>query len=683
MKLLSTLSNYLTRAAKPSAWDDYWYSPVAIPSITGVNVDESEALKYVTVWACVRLISETIASLPLHVYRKMKDGGKEKATDHPLYELLHHKPNPEMTAFQWREVGLGHLLLWGNWYSQIEENRKGDPIALWPLNPASMKVERRGEDGPLQYRYKLTGKGEERVFNEEEILHIPGLGFNGVIGYSPITLAREAIGIGRAAEELAARFFANDATPGGYLEHPGKLSPQGHENLRKNLTETHGGLKNKWKPGILEEGMKFHQLEMPLRDAQFLETRKFQRSEICSFFRVPPHLIADVELSTSWGTGIEQQSIGFVVYTLRPWLVRIEQALLAKLFKGNKRIDYFAEHSVDGLLRGDSQARSNYYKQMFEIGVLSINDILALENMNPIGEDGDRRFIPANNLAPLDKIDEVLAKKNAPPPAPVTESEDQESEEKKEKKRKRVKEEERAITLEEEKKIQGEIDKKRVELESEYEKRKQEIEAEAEKNKQEAEAESKRIALETEQKLAEEKQAIEVEAENRKREDEERRAKEIESQKEQLVIEMREKAEAERQADRQKVGESFRNLFIDASGKLVRRESIALKRAYKKQDYEKYSENLQEYYKKLPEFMTNTFNPILNSYNSAFDSTGSVNLDEWMTSYIDESRKRVEAWETSFITRDAWSVNSTGMDEAIDLWADSNAPMIANRFLST
>lgn len=359
---------------------------------SGVTVNESTAMRCTAVYAAVRILAETIASLPLPVYRRLPGGGKERAHDHPLYRILHDQANEEMTSFVWRETLMGHLALWGNAYSEIERNQAGEVIGLWPLRPDRTWPERDPKSGKLVYKTLLPdGKGV--VLPADRVLHIPGLSFDGLVGYSPIRLAREAIGLALAAEEFGARFFANDARPGGVLEHPGKLSQEAHERLRKSWEEMHQGLSKKHRIAILEEGMKFHEVSIPPEDAQFLETRKFQVTEIARIFRIPPHLLGDLERATF--SNIEHQSIEFVVHTIRPWLVRWEQAINTKLFSEAERRVYFAEFLVDGLLRGDIESRYRAYAIGRQNGWLSANDIRELENMNPI-PGGDIYLIPLN-----------------------------------------------------------------------------------------------------------------------------------------------------------------------------------------------------------------------------------------------------------------------------------------------
>lgn len=362
---------------------------------TGVKITEKTALESVAVFACVRILSETLASVPLPLYRRLTARSKRRAHEHPLYSLLHDAPNPEMASFNFRESLMSHLVLWGNAYAEIDWNvNKGRPQALWPLLPNKMRVKRE-KDG-LYYYYRLPD-GQEKIFPAIKVFHIPGLGFDGLIGYSPIHMAREAIGLSLATEEFGARFFGNGAKPGGVLEHPGKLGETAQDNLRKSWNEMHQGLSNQHRIAILEEGMKYNQIGIPPDDAQFLETRKFQRSEIASFFHIPPHMIGDLEHATF--SNIEHQGIEFVVYTMRPWFVRWEQVISKKLLWPDERKDYFAEFLVEGLLRGDVESRYKAYSVGRQWGWLSANDVRELENMDPLPEEqGNIYYVPMNML---------------------------------------------------------------------------------------------------------------------------------------------------------------------------------------------------------------------------------------------------------------------------------------------
>jgi HK97 family phage portal protein len=355
-----------------------------------VAVTEENSLASAAVYACVRVLAETLASLPLMVYERLPDGGRRRAPEHPLYELLHMAPNPEMTTFELRETLMGHLSLWGNGYAQVQWNNGGRVMALWPLRPDQVTVTRRG--GRLVYLVKAPGQAAVELA-AEEVLHVRGMGGNGLTGYSPIRMAREAIGLGLAAQEYGARFFANDATPGGLLMHPGVLGEDGTRNVQESWEERHQGLGNSHRVTVLEEGMTYQMIGIPPEDAQFLETRKYQRSEIASIFRVPPHLIQDLERATF--SNIEHQSIAFSIHTIRPWVVRWEQALMRVLLSPAERRRYFVAFVIDGLLRGDLTSRSAAYAVAIGNGWMSRNEVRSLENLNPF-EGGDEFLLPLN-----------------------------------------------------------------------------------------------------------------------------------------------------------------------------------------------------------------------------------------------------------------------------------------------
>ena len=368
-------------------------------SSSGKNVNERSAMQMTAVYSCVRILSEAVASLPLHVYKYNGDGGKEKAVKHPLYFLLHDEPNPEMTSFVFRETLMTHLLLWGNAYAQIIRNGKGEVLGLYPLMPDRMNVERDSK-GQLYYEYTVsmddapTVKGSTVILPPSEVLHIPGLGFDGLVGYSPIAMAKNAIGMAIACEEYGAKFFANGAQPSGVLEHPGTLKDP--SRVRESWQSTFGGSHNANKVAVLEEGMKYTPISISPEQAQFLETRKFQINEIARIFRVPPHMVGDLEKSSF--SNIEQQSLEFVKYTLDPWVIRWEQSLQRALLLPQEKNEYFIKLNVDGLLRGDYQSRMTGYSIGRQNGWLSGNDIREMEDMNliPAEEGGDLYLINGN-----------------------------------------------------------------------------------------------------------------------------------------------------------------------------------------------------------------------------------------------------------------------------------------------
>jgi len=357
----------------------------------GKMVNEITAMQTSAVYACVRILAEAVASLPLHVYQRQPDGGKAVDYEHPLYRLLHDEPNDEMTSFVWRETLMSHLLLWGNAYAQIVRDGRGYPIALYPLLPDRMTVDR-ATNGRLTYHYKSDR--DVIQFRKENVLHIPGLGFDGLIGYSPIAMAKNAVGMSIATEEYGSKFFANGATPGGILEHPGTIKDI--KRVKESWAAGYQGVVNAHKVVILEEGMKFHQITIPPEQAQFLETRKYQIGEIARIFRVPPHMVGDLDRSSF--SNIEQQSFEFLIYTLDPWVVRWEQSLQQSLLLPGEKATTCIKFNVDGLLRGDFQTRMAGYSTGIQNGFLCINDVRALEDMNLLSDEegGNLHFVNGN-----------------------------------------------------------------------------------------------------------------------------------------------------------------------------------------------------------------------------------------------------------------------------------------------
>lgn len=368
---------------------DAGYSFLFGRTTSGKPVNERTAMQTTAVYACVRILAEAVASLPLHVYEYQDDGGKKLVHDHPLYYLLHDEPNPEMTSFVFRETLMSHLLIWGNAYAQIIRDGAGRVLGLYPLLPDKMDVQR-DDKGNIYYMYSRNSD-ENPMFKEygdirlkaEDVLHIPGLGFDGLIGYSPIAMAKNAVGMTLACEEYGASFFANGANPGGVLEHPGVLKDP--SKVRESWNSVYRGVNNAHKIAVLEEGMKYQQIGIPPEEAQFLETRKFQINEIARLYRIPPHMVGDLDKSSF--SNIEQQSLEFVKYTLDPWVIRWEQSLQRSLLLPGEKGKYFIKLNVDGLLRGDYQSRMNGYAVGRQNGWFSANDIREMENMNPIPDE--------------------------------------------------------------------------------------------------------------------------------------------------------------------------------------------------------------------------------------------------------------------------------------------------------
>ena len=399
----TTLGPLPITASKVAEWLDNSY-----PSISGARIGPESAIRVSTVYACVRIISEDIASSPLHLYKRL-ERGKERAVNHPLYWLLHNSPNPYMTTMQWRETLMGHLLLRGNAYSEIERDGNGRIVHLWPLRPDRMSAPKLASDGSLLYHYMLPdGQGVD--FAQHQILHLRGLSPDGMIGYSPIQLHRDTFAHASALAEHGTRFFSNNARPGGVLQMPGKLSDEAGMRLKKSWEAAHRGLENSHRVALLEEGITWQAVGMSPEDSQWIESRKLSREEIAGeIFRVPPHKIG--ELSRSTNNNIEEQSISYVSDTLQAWYVRMEQQIALSCLTDAEQRLYFCEHLMDAKLRGKTLERFQGYAQMILNGVFSPNDVLEMENRNPY--DGGDVHLQQVNMVPFGTLP-------PPPTAPVS-----------------------------------------------------------------------------------------------------------------------------------------------------------------------------------------------------------------------------------------------------------------------
>ncbi len=399
----------LTTLKDPAKWLLDWWTGGA--SAAGVTVTSESARRIAAVWCAVRILSESVASLPVFVFRRRPDGkGKDRQPDNPLHRLLHDQPNPWQTSFEWREMQQGHLTLRGNAYSEIVYDRRGGIRMLVPRHPDRMRVydlshESIG-DQPLVYEY-TPARGPSRFLFADEVLHLKGLSDDGFVGLSPIQEFRETLGLSIGTETYAAKYFGNYANPGGVLTHPKNLSKDAVTRLRAQWEQKQSGIENAHKLVVLEEGLSWTAIGVKPQDSQLLESRKFSVTEIARIFRIPPHLLADLERATF--SNIEQQSIEFVMHTLRPWLVRWEQRLaLALLTPQERRDGLFIEFNVDGQLRGDIKSRYGAYAVGRQWGWLSPNDVRALENMNPRDDaGGDAYHEPLN-----------MQSSQAPAPAP-------------------------------------------------------------------------------------------------------------------------------------------------------------------------------------------------------------------------------------------------------------------------
>lgn len=376
-------------------------------STSGKTVNEKTALSVSAVYACVRVLSESLASLPLDLFKYLPNKGSEKDREHPLYRVLHDEPNPEMTSFTFRETEMSHLLTWGNAYSQIIRNYGGQVIGLYPLMPDRMEVHRDDTTGAIYYVYRVrkddivegVKAGEPVRLESDDVLHIPGLGFDGLIGYSPIAMMRNSIGASLAADEYSSKFYENGATPSGVLEHPGVLKDP--EKLRDSWHKAYGGSSNAGKVAILEEGLTFKSISISPADAQLIEARKFQIEDIARIFRVPPHMIGDLEHATF--SNIEHQSLEFVKYTLGPWMARWEQAMDRALLNSSEKADRYIQFNAEGLLRGDLKSRNDAYAVARQNGWMSANDIRRKEGLDLIpAELGGDRYLCNGNMVDIE-----------------------------------------------------------------------------------------------------------------------------------------------------------------------------------------------------------------------------------------------------------------------------------------
>jgi HK97 family phage portal protein len=438
---LSRLEIYRPRQPKPSLWDrirSYTLGPLTSndPALrkyfggggdtaTGVPVSEYTALNYSAVWSAVNLIAGDVGSLPLVLFRT--DGDQHKRyTTHPLYRILHDAPNPEMSSLTLRQTLQAHALTWGNGYAEIERDAVGRPKHLWPITPDRVTPFRDG-NGSLAYRVS-NHTSTDTIFDPSDIIHIPGLGWDGMQGYSPIAKARECVGIGMAAERFAATFYGNGSTFGGVLTHPTKFATQqARDNFEKSLKSRHKGVERANGLLLLEEGITYEQIGIPPNEAQFLESRQFQITEIARWFNVPPHKIGDLSRSTN--NNIEQQTLDYLQTTLLRWLETWEQELMRKLISPLERNQQYIEHIVEGLLRADSAGRAALEATEFQIGGLTPNEARALANRNPVA-GGDRAFVQMN-MMPLDRLDEYIdaqiASLKPPPAAPAARSDEDEA----------------------------------------------------------------------------------------------------------------------------------------------------------------------------------------------------------------------------------------------------------------
>lgn len=386
-----------SNADDPRFWQDFFSLG---KTKSGQSVDIDNAMRASAVQACVRVLSETIASLPLFVYERTQDGGKKVASNHYLYKLLHDSPNPYQTAFEFIEMLMGHTLMRGNFYGYKEITKGQEILKIIPLNTTRMKPEL--NNGEIFYSY-TDEKGTSYKWPQSLIWHVKDSSHDGITGLSRIAQSREAIGLALAAEEHGSRYFGNGAQPGGILSVPGKLTEDARKRLKESWNDAHTGGANAFKVAVLEGGLDWKQVGLSNEDSQFLQVRQFQVEEIARIFRVPAILIGYSDKASTYASA-EQFMLSFVVHTIRPWLVRIEKSINKYLLSETDQKKYFAEFQIAGLLRGDTLSRYQAYQIARQNKWMNANEIRALENMNPI-EGGDIYENPAISVTQPQKGD--------------------------------------------------------------------------------------------------------------------------------------------------------------------------------------------------------------------------------------------------------------------------------------
>ena len=402
--------------------DDRWYQPVIPTTAAGEKVNAETAMGATAVFAAVSLLSATIGSVPLKLMRRV-DRTTEPARDDPLYDVMHRRPNRWQTAFEWREMQQGHVLTRGNAFSQIVRSRAGTIMELVPLNPARMKLQLT-EGGDLVYVYR-DSSGESEAFSPREILHTRGFGSNGFTGYSPVSLFREGIGLSLAMEKQGSAWMGNQARPSGILTTPETLSDPQKENLKASWESAYSGV-NQGRVAVMEYGLEWQAIGFNAEDAQFIEGRVFQVSEVARMFNVPPNKLH--ELSRAHFNNVEQANLSWVIDSVRPWAERLEQRYdISLLSEGQRSGGLFFKFQLEGLLRGDQTARAAFYNSLFQLGSLSPNDIREKEDMNPV-DGGDEYFVQLN-MVPLSQATEVMleptgGEQQALPPGDDEEDED-------------------------------------------------------------------------------------------------------------------------------------------------------------------------------------------------------------------------------------------------------------------
>jgi HK97 family phage portal protein len=401
---IKTLFKNLSTLARPSP--ELKSAMGTILSKVGIHINAQNALQTTAVFACVRLLSESIASLPLFLYRKTETG-KEKATDMPIYEVLHDVPNPETDSFQFWQAFVANMLIYGRGYAEVVRNNAGHIVQMWNITTPFVRVQRNSETQELEY--VITPSGKERfILRKDQIFRVDWFSMDSLNAFRPLELAQNAIGLSEAAEEFASNYFKNGANVGGIIEYPDVLRDNDLEQYKKDVRKEYSGLSNAARLLFLEQGAKFQKVSNTPEESQMLETRKFQVEEVARFYNVPLHMVGDLEHATF--SNIEQMSLNYVIYTLRPYLVRIERAITAQLLMPQERSIYFPKFSVEGLLRGDYKSRMEGYAVARQNGWMSANDIRELEDMDHIpAEEGGDAYLANGNLRSLKKLMDASA----------------------------------------------------------------------------------------------------------------------------------------------------------------------------------------------------------------------------------------------------------------------------------
>ena len=391
-------------------------------SSAGTDVSERTALTLSGYFACIRNLSEDVATLPITVVQEdLEDGSVDPRKDNDIYKLLQRKPNPLMTSFSYRQSQMANVAGWGNSYAEIVRDQRGRPRELWPIHPSRVREKVELVEGVMVHTYEVYGT-ENVVLPSKDVLHTKGLTIDGYTGVSILQAAAESIGVSLAEQEFTGKFLGNGAALSGVLTHPKTMNSDAFNRLRQSWGEAFKGSANAGKPAILEQGMEWKPLSIPQRDAQFLEQRQFSIVEMARWFRMPPHKIMALENATY--SNIESQDQQYVVDTMMPWLKRIEEEYTDKLFSAiHVNQGYMVMHDVEGRLRGDSAARSTYYNTMLFNGSMTLNEVRRKENLNPIGPEGDVHFMQSA----MTTVQNIVNPPEPPPaPAPVAPEEEEE-----------------------------------------------------------------------------------------------------------------------------------------------------------------------------------------------------------------------------------------------------------------